>query len=1208
MGNFAKHLERWGGPVVHQLRSAALVLMLIGVLMLLAAIWWLGPHWVWQEHTPLAAWSARVLASVLVLLVPLLFWALLMRRRYRQLHAEREHAEALTADPCLPYVEAQERALNNSLASFLNNARGRRSLYQLPWYVVLGEENAGKTSFITRSGQKFALTRVTKPGRAGQDQQLAYPVQWWIGDEALLIDPPGEFISQREGEEHASAQPAVQARSKSRPMLPAGTEGRLWSHLLRWLTEHRSRRALNGVVLVVNIVDLLQRRPEQRKELAHVLRTRLYELTRELGTRLPLYVVLSKVDLLEGFEELFAQLPAATREAVMGFTFSLDAVADYDAWLDEFARRFEHFVGVLSEQTIDVMTRARDVATRRRMTSLLGVLSGASPTLVSFLGEMLGSDRFTTPALVRGVFLSSVLQQGQTHNAFVMAAAQPHALEPAVTEAKPQGNAQVYFAQQLFQQAIYPEAGLAGDNIKVATGKRRMLLASSGVAGLGILLSVGIWQHYFGINRIKADSVLSKSHAFSAGGIDTRADVTGRNLLAPLEQIHGAVAVFGDYRSVWPGMADFGLYQGKAIGPMVDQAYLSLLSRRFLPAIAGGVIESMNAAPEGSNQQLAALRVYRMLEDRQNRRPKIVQEWMARTWQVAYPGQGEVQAALMRHLEYALTYADTDLPQYRERVAQVQQVLRKIPLQQRVYMTLKQDAHEHLHTGLDLRNEVGPAFDIVYRPVAAKSKQPDLDGAVLPPLLTVKGYREYFEPHSENVTELAMIDQWVLGERRQIDYSEADRKALAERLRSLYVADYVQSWRRALNQFTVADFKDLNHAVAVLEHVTGPAAPLRRLLESVRDNSELSATAVAAGGEAWAMTAMVQAEGRAQTLAIQRAFSGLSDLLLAKGDKPAYYDETLRAVSEVYNYAKAVQDSPDRGRAALSSVLSRFSLTGPDPISILQRVAAGLPEPMNQQVKKLADQTAQVLMVEALRELEKRWYADVYRFYQQRLAGRYPFNPAGSDASLEDFEAFFGPTGRLQQFHDQYLKTFVHDNLEALYSDSRGGYLIRNEVLEQLQAAARIRETFFNNQGALGVQFSLEPLGLSGNKRSSVLGLDGQLIPYSHGPGNRIGLIWPNTLGESIGSRLTLVHAAGNSSSLGYQGPWSLFRLLSRGQLNGRSDTGVDLSFRITDGMMRYRITAQKTLNPFTQRPFHGFMLPRRLLVVDEMQTRDPMR
>lgn len=55
-------------------------------------------------------------------------------------------------------------------------------------------------------------------------------------------------------------------------------------------------------------------------------------------------------------------------------------------------------------------------------------------------------------------------------------------------------------------------------------------------------------------------------------------------------------------------------------------------------------------------------------------------------------------------------------------------------------------------------------------------------------------------------------------------------------------------------------------------------------------------------------------------------------------------------------------------------------MTGQDPIGTLQRIATGLPEPISHQVRKLADQTAQVLNVEALRELERRWDADVYSF------------------------------------------------------------------------------------------------------------------------------------------------------------------------------------------------------------------------------------
>ncbi|SMF06309.1 type VI secretion system protein ImpL [Pseudomonas sp. LAIL14HWK12:I11] len=333
-----------------------------------------------------------------------------------------------------------------------------------------------------------------------------------------------------------------------------------------------------------------------------------------------------------------------------------------------------------------------------------------------------------------------------------------------------------------------------------------------------------------------------------------------------------------------------------------------------------------------------------------------------------------------------------------------------------------------------------------------------------------------------------------------------------------------------------------------------------------------------------------------QAVAIQRAFAGLNTMLQATGEKPSYYDETVAAIAAVHEYAKAVQDSPERGKAALHAVLQRFSMTGHDPIGTLQRVATGLPEPINQQVKKVADQTARVLNVEALRELERRWDAEVYSFFQQRLAGRYPFVVRAPDASLDDFEAFFGPKGRLQQFHDQYLKVFLKDNLEALQASRQGQSLIRSDVIEQLELADRIRETFFDQRGNLSVQFSIEPLGLSANQRTSLLDLDGQLISYTHGPTQIVGVVWPNTLGQQVRSNLTLLRQNGNSSSLEYRGPWSMFRLLSRGSLNGRTATSVDLSFRTGDGVMRYRLNAEKAFNPITQQPFKGFTLPRGLL------------
>lgn len=1216
------NLKHYGKPILGWTKQGLPLALLLVLTLALAAIWWLGPQWVWGDYQPLASLAERALVSVVLLVLPLLVWTIRLRQRNRAMEAERGQEQQRQLDPCLRFVEAQERDLDRNLGLLQANLKGRNALYQLPWYLVLGQENAGKTSFVNRSSQNFSLTAQAKAGsqRMDDDSDRIYRIDWWMGDQAVLIDPPGELISQprvpvctEHDESPRDGENLGKPLAVAQPVLPEDLHSRLWNSFVDWLGRNRSRRPLNGVVLIVSLVTLLTQQPSDRKALALLLRARLAELNRQLGTRPPLYVVLSKFDLLEGFEPLFARLPTSVREDIFGFTFTLDSLQRYDAWRDELGERYDEFLKRLNEQVFDALADISELAQREALYSLVRQLTGMRPLLLEFLGDILGSDRYMTPALPRGVFLSSVYQQGVLTNAFVASASQNYDIRAPVPTMHPSGRAMVYFAQQLFQRVIYPESGLAGDNPRVLADKKRALALHVGVASVGSALLIGGWYHYYAQNSDKAMSVLERSRAYSAHAIDGKLDPTGGNLLQPLEQISSAVAVYGDYRNAWPVLADMGLYQGRQIGPKVDQAYLTLLSQRFLPALASGIMDELDQAAMDGEAQLAALRVYRMIEDRPNLRLSLVERWMSEQWARAFPGEDRVQHALMRHLDYAMKYADTRLPQYQQRVLEVQRELRQIPLPQRVYMTMRRQAGESLRAPLDLRNEIGPAFDVLYQPdvldKGAEGKRA-ADGSI-DALLTAKGYHGYFVPHSQDLTELAMIDQWALGERSNIDYSKADKRMLADRIRAIYSRDYIDTWQRNLNQLQVRDFQDLADAVNVLGSVTSPAAPLRRLVETVRDNSELNAKTgaldtVAAANEAavaQAPAVLKQAAGEQELPeatpmpGIARAFASMSQLLETKGERPSYLDETMVAIGNVQDKVRTVHDSPDRGKTALGMVLERFGLKGPDPISNLQRIAAGLPEPLNRQVGKMADESSRVILVEALRELERRWGTDVYRFYRERLAKRYPFNPASrEEVALDDFTAFFGPQGRLQQFRDKYLNLFLEDNREALYSERLGGYLVRTDVLTQLEAAEKIRDAFFNSRGTLGVQFYVEPLGMEPNKRSSSLSVEGQLVTYNHGPTTSTALIWPNTLAPSNESRMTLVHAGGSSSGLVYRGPWSLYRLLSQARLNGATSTSVDISFAAPDGGMRYRISTEKANNPFTQPLFKDFVLPQTLL------------
>lgn len=91
-------------------------------------------------------------------------------------------------------------------------------------------------------------------------------------------------------------------------------------------------------------------------------------------------------------------------------------------------------------------------------------------------------------------------------------------------------------------------------------------------------------------------------------------------------------------------------------------------------------------------------------------------------------------------------------------------------------------------------------------------------------------------------------------------------------------------------------------------------------------------------------------------------------------------------------------------------------------------------------------------------------------------------------------------------------------------------------------------------------------------------------------------MTWPGPAGESGHSRVTLVQAAGTTVSLGYHGPWSFYRLLSRGVLNARTPTSIDLGFTIAGDTARYKVHATDANNPFTRQLFAGFALPQRLL------------
>ena len=297
-----------------------LFLAFLGILFLSLFIWFLGPLLGIRGVAPLESSFNRILAigslSTLWLLTAL--WRFLKARR-----ANNQMLDSLATQQPLSANEeasAEELAvLQKKMQDAVETLKqrnfkkkgGSRFIYELPWYTIIGPPGAGKTTLLSNSGLDFPLEethgRFSVKGVGGTRN-----CDWWFTDQAVLLDTAGRYTTQdSEAEVDRSA----------------------WTSFLKLLKQKRSRRPLNGVLVAISMQDLLENDAETLAQTAKVIRSRIEELYKLLGVAPPIYLLITKCDLLAGFSDFFGDLNHDERKQVWGFTLPLDESDDFEARL-----------------------------------------------------------------------------------------------------------------------------------------------------------------------------------------------------------------------------------------------------------------------------------------------------------------------------------------------------------------------------------------------------------------------------------------------------------------------------------------------------------------------------------------------------------------------------------------------------------------------------------------------------------------------------------------------------------------------------------------------------------------------------------------------------------------------------------------------------------------------------------------------------------
>ena len=262
-------------------------LPVLATLALLAIlIWFWGPLLDTDGSAPLASSSARwLLIALLLALAAAPFGARmwLARRRNVGLMQTIAPAAGSTDGPGAAELAALGQRMRAALAVLRTANPGWRMrgryLYELPWYMFVGAPGSGKTTALTRSGLEFPLAETLGPDAIGGIGGTRH-CDWWFTDEAVLLDTAGRYTTQDSDLEADRA---------------------AWSGFLELLKKHRPRRPVNGVIVAISVTDLLLQDLAAREAQARAVRARIQELQERLDLAFPVYVVVTKSDLLAGF-------------------------------------------------------------------------------------------------------------------------------------------------------------------------------------------------------------------------------------------------------------------------------------------------------------------------------------------------------------------------------------------------------------------------------------------------------------------------------------------------------------------------------------------------------------------------------------------------------------------------------------------------------------------------------------------------------------------------------------------------------------------------------------------------------------------------------------------------------------------------------------------------------------------------------------------
>jgi type VI secretion system protein ImpL len=375
--------------------SLVVVVVILGILLVFALTMGIGwPWWV----------GFFILIGILGVGLGVVFFKKLWRKRQEQqfvgqvIEQDEQSLRQLTGKERDHFKELQGRwkeavgALKRSHLKKYGNP-----LYVLPWYMVIGESGSGKTTAIQSAQLSSPFAEVSRTSGISGTRNC----DWWFFEQAILIDTAGRY-----------AIPVDEGRDKQE-----------WEKFLNLLAKFSKKESLNGLVVTIPADKLQESEPAVLQDDGKSIRRRLDELMRVLGAKFPVYVLITKCDLVQGMSPFCDHLPETGLNQAMG-VINQSLSTDIKKFLKHSMRSIGERIRDYRLLILHKPHSPADPSFGGRSMNPEPLLfpeefERLEPGLTAFIGGAFQENPYQETPILRGIYFSSGRQEGTPYSHFL---------------------------------------------------------------------------------------------------------------------------------------------------------------------------------------------------------------------------------------------------------------------------------------------------------------------------------------------------------------------------------------------------------------------------------------------------------------------------------------------------------------------------------------------------------------------------------------------------------------------------------------------------------------------------------------------------------------------------------------------------------------------------------------------------------------------